>query len=1128
MHRRSPKISRSEAAREHLTILHLSDPQFGKNHRFGSDEPFDTLFERLKEDLLKLRAEKGLVPDLVVVTGDLAEWGLKSEFEQALDFLLRLCDLLEFGRNRVAVIPGNHDINRKACAAYFAACEGDEHKPLKPYWPKWKHYLGFLESFYRDCPGVQFTEELPWSLFEMPELRVVVAGLNSTMVESHLDTDHRGWIGEAQLRWFRDRLEKFRERGWLRIGAVHHNVVRGAEDDDENLRDAPAMRRVLGQHLNLVLHGHTHHGALDWWGPELPLISTGSAALAKNALPSEFPNQYQFLRLWPDRFCRWSRQYALEQKRWIADPRVSISGEDGQEEVGVVFRRVSETFQPPREPTRAPLEPLAAEPESPSHPVPLEEPKRGDTVDRDGGEVQTQEVAAVTQLATSGPPEIGGEAPPQAEPAWPDAGCRDARPPAEPSIEGLAIDSLAPRWLAATACQTVAWQPDGQLLACGYQNGIIAIWESASGKVVCTLEGHEEAVSSVAWSPDGKSLASGSWDDTVRIWEVASGQAICTLEGHGSGVWSIAWSPNGQMLASGSSDRAVRVWELASGYAMRKLEGHRDLVRSVAWSPDGKRLASGSADRTVRLWNVEVGAAMHTLKGHRDWVLSVAWSPDGQMLASGCRDGTARVWAVAGSAAAQTLRGHTGAVACVVWSPDGKRLASGSADHTVRVWLLAVGSTEHTLSGHVSSVPSVAWSSDGQWLASASADRTVRVWEVAEGSAVRTLEGAGIPVWSVAWSPDGRWLASGSEDCAVRVWGVAEGNVMRTLGGHEAPVRSVAWRPDGRRLASSSDDGTLQVWTMASGGAMRTIKGHRSAVQSVAWSPDGQWLASGPMARAVRVWNAELGYDLHTLTGHKDWVRCVAWNLDGRRLASGSDDGTVRLWDAAVGSALRTLKGHGASISSITWRPDGQRLASGSADRTIRIWEVARGCVICTFEGHRADVLSVAWSPDGQSIASGSKDRTVRVWGVEGRSETRTLDGHGSAVWSVAWSPDGQRLASASDDGTIRLWNATTGACLAILLPLPEGWVAFTPDGRYKLGGHIGGGFWHTIGLCRFEPGELDPYLPQPLRIPDDQPLIPGLALPNETTLQTFQRTDEGKDLMHCDDAKDTAKKLGL
>jgi hypothetical protein len=81
-------------------------------------------------------------------------------------------------------------------------------------------------------------------------------------------------------------------------------------------------------------------------------------------------------------------------------------------------------------------------------------------------------------------------------------------------------------------------------------------------------------------------------------------------------------------------------------------------------------------------------------------------------------------------------------------------------------------------------------------------------------------------------------------------------------------------------------------------------------------------------------------------------------------------------------------------------------------------------------------------------------------------------------------------LAATTSRARLRLWSVATGAHLATLIPRPEGWAALLPDGRYKLGGDIAGAFWHVIGLVRFEPGELDPYLPEPLRIPDDEPLL--------------------------------------
>jgi hypothetical protein len=96
----------------------------------------------------------------------------------------------------------------------------------------------------------------------------------------------------------------------------------------------------------------------------------------------------------------------------------------------------------------------------------------------------------------------------------------------------------------------------------------------------------------------------------------------------------------------------------------------------------------------------------------------------------------------------------------------------------------------------------------------------------------------------------------------------------------------------------------------------------------------------------------------------------------------------------------------------------------------------------------------------------------------------------------MAFSPDGSLLAAAHKDG-VSVWEVPDGNLVARLLVLRDGWVAFTPDGRYKLGGDVAGDFWHQIGDCRFEPGELDPFLPSPLRVPEGEPLF---VLPNPAT----------------------------
>jgi HipA-like protein len=341
-----------------ITLLHLSDLQFGPHHRFERADAPGGLLYRLREDLGRMRDEEGLQPDLVLLTGDLTEHGRRSQFTEVLSFAHGLLEVTGLGPRRIVMVPGNHDINWDLSEAYFAERLGNEEKPQRPYWPKLQHYADLLAKFYEGQPGLGFTEAEPWTLYEYPELKVVVAGLDSVIAESHRPEDHHGFLGEPQLDFFAGKLRPYKERGWLRIGAVHHDPMH--PESEEGRQDAKDLKGRLLPYLNLVVHGHIHEEQLGWPDNTVPALGIGSAGVKAPERPPEVPNQYQWVRVFPDRVEYATRAYVPDQKRWVGCLRSDLVGKDWRLTKRVAFEGVGETFSGKDGAGKAPVEDLAA------------------------------------------------------------------------------------------------------------------------------------------------------------------------------------------------------------------------------------------------------------------------------------------------------------------------------------------------------------------------------------------------------------------------------------------------------------------------------------------------------------------------------------------------------------------------------------------------------------------------------------------------------------------------------------------------------------------------------------------------------------------------------------------------
>jgi WD40 repeat protein len=625
----------------------------------------------------------------------------------------------------------------------------------------------------------------------------------------------------------------------------------------------------------------------------------------------------------------------------------------------------------------------------------------------------------------------------------------------------------------------LAWSPDGGLLAAA-QRLSVRLWDASTGQEGPRIGRHRGTIHSLAFSPCGRYLATGSEDGTAVLWNLADGEEFQRFELQ-SAVRSLSFNPAGNWLACGLDSGRVVLWTVPGGRQLRQLAGNAGEILRLAFAQDGKALVAATEKGALITWSMPSGQEMSRASGQGEFnrFMDQSCSPDGRLLAIGGSRGTVVVQDTADETQVRRLEGHEGAVRAVCFDPAGRRLASGGDDSTVRLWDLAKN-RELLRMEDEARVSGLSFSPDGRTLAIRSGER-IRLREASTGRWLHSFRNLGRRLRDVNFSPGGRSLVSASRDGFVSVWNLGTGRETLRLGEFWSP-RSVAFSREGDRILGGSSEGTLWVWDAATGRVLQRLESD-TPIRDAGFSPDGWRIVSGGDEGAVTIWKVTSGKILRSLTAGSASIQSVVFSPDGRRVAAGSFDGTIYLW--GTGRQPRSLRTGVSPVSSVTFNSEGGLIACGSWGQQVQVWDLATERIVSHFGGHLGRVRSVRFSPEGQVLASCSDDGTVRLWKLSTGRELRVFEGHDAAVRSVSFSPDGRLLASASEDGTLRLWKVASGDCLAILAPLAEGWVAFAPDGRYKLGGVPGGAFWHVVNLCRFEPGELDDLIPG-LRLADN------------------------------------------
>jgi serine/threonine protein kinase/WD40 repeat protein len=598
-----------------------------------------------------------------------------------------------------------------------------------------------------------------------------------------------------------------------------------------------------------------------------------------------------------------------------------------------------------------------------------------------------------------------------------------------------------------------AFSPDGRFL---YQraepDGRLKLWR-LDGKepAVVPLEAAGLCVPT-SFSPDSRQLAVLGTDGVVRLYDTATGREVRRLGPGPPQAELLAFDPQGTRLAVPGG---TQVWILDAGTGSRLTQlPHPARVQALSWHPDG-RLVATACDRKIRLWDVAAGrVVLPPLEGHQRPGMVVAFDPSGQLLASNDWGGLLRLWDV--RTGRQLLARPAGWSPYLRFSQDGRFLGPDSTTPVVRLLQLTAGAGLRTvaLSGTVRSGPLVSArrSPDDRLLAVGTMDRLVLLrW--ADGAEV-----AQIPVrqpTAFAFEPGRAWLTNGFDGLLRWPLRAEDGASLLRVGPPE-----ILYTNDNTGTHGGSADGRVLAIPDYDRGAVllrrpngpRTL-GPREDVRACAVSPDGRWVATGNHSAVqgigATVWDATSGRPVKDLT--TAGLCNVGFSPDRRWLLT--TGGGYRLWKVDSWQEGPRIAPPGES-GSFAFTADGKLLALSAGFSEIRLVDPDSGAEVGRLAAPDQTRLNPqCFSPDGSQLAAlGEESQVLYLWDLRvlrARLKELGLDWD-RPDYPPAPRPESRPLRVQVDMGTFPIWR-NPGPSLAIY-SLAAGLVPLGPENHFRRG----------------------------------------------------------------------------
>ncbi|CCF59635.1 hypothetical protein KAFR_0H02260 [Kazachstania africana CBS 2517] len=657
------------------------------------------------------------------------------------------------------------------------------------------------------------------------------------------------------------------------------------------------------------------------------------------------------------------------------------------------------------------------------------------------------------------------------------------------------------------------WIPNGNgpgnIITSALEN--INIWDIKTGELVNQLTdglpppgsidsklSKPASVTYFKYHEDTNLLAAGYSDGVIKVWDLISKTILLTFNGHKSAITILTFDSTGTRLISGSNDSDIIVWDLVSEVGLYKLRSHKDNITGIWCSDDENWLISTSKDGLIKVWDLKIQQCVETHIAHTGECWSLGIHND--LVVTTSAESQVKFWKLdlenqpngsklveKGIFEKQSKQRGLSVEFITSKGDDVSFFHIQNADKTVEIFrirkkdeiekalkkrekrLKEKGMTDDEIAQNVDEafvsflmhpfqtvrstykIKSVCWThatSSKLELVVTTSSNTIEYYSVTYAkripqppSKIHTIElhGQRTDIRSIAISDDNKLLATASNGL-LKIWNLKTHKCIRTF--ECGYALCCKFLPGGLLVIVGTRNGELQLFDLASSTQLENIEdAHDAAIWSLDITSDGKRLITGSADKTVKFWDFKL--DQQKVEGTRDSyipvlklfhdttleigedILCVRLSPDDKFLAVSLLDYTVKIFFLDSMKFFLSLYGHKLPVLSIDISFDSKLIITSSADKNIKIWGLDFGDCHKSLFAHADSIMNVKFLNNSHNFFSCSKDGTIKYWDGDKFECIQKLVAHQNEVWSIAIADDSSFVVSSSHDHSLRIWEET-------------------------------------------------------------------------------------------------------